>query len=609
MRLNIYFILSLYFISKSVGIILLCCLLLFAGCAKEVIDPILPPDPPLSDECELLDYYLKYELNSFLSADYKSKISDDTIVYRFPHFTDISSVISSFEISDLATIYLDTTLQTSDITSNSFKHALDYTIIAENDSNSYSFVIKSEFPLVFSTIGHSNDSFRVGGGDFSKESLLSVNNILNGKWDYNISFNDFSYSSSVKVSDNSFTIPNFISEDDWLDMNGGEDFEFPISLSLSCDSIGIKDSVFVFNILREQYTVRSWQDLQYISKDLDGHYEMKKDVHFPLPGTYGFPTEGFIPLGDSIAHPFKGSLNGNNHIIHDFYIRRDSDTTRYVGLFGYVERKLDIIPLIKNLGIEISTRDERGGVSGGWFTGGLVGWNEGKILNCYVKGSVESKGLVGEPSATGGLVGFNNKGEIYNSSAINGLVVGFNQVGGLVGENSNNGLISQSCSSQNVYLSALGIYDDEYDVSAGGFVGRNSLSSQILNSYSTGLVESHLGVGGFVGRHSSSSTIRNCYSASQVLELSEGESKSVGGFIGQLYGSPDRRSVTDSYWNLAANPGLDGVGDGPITGVDGRSTLDFKNSIMFLGWDFLEVWDISSDKNKGMIHLRDVKNP
>ena len=405
------------------------------------------------------------------------------------------------------------------------------------------------------------------------------------------------------MSDNSFIIPNFISEKEWLSVNNGKDLKFPLQLTLSCDSLQIKDSTFVFELYREQYTVRSWQDLQYVSKDLSGHYQMKKDVVFPLPGTNDFSEHGFMPLGDSIVQPFKGSFNGNNHIIKDFFIRRNSDTTRYVGLFGFVERKMDIVPIIQNIGMEISDRYERGGVSGGWFTGGLIGWNEGKVINCYVKGTVESKSPVGEPGACGGLVGFNRGGEIISCAAFNGTVTGAMQVGGLVGENSNKGKIFKSYTSQEVYLSGLGSYDDEHDISGGGFVGRNTLSSQIINCYATGNIEGKLGIGGFAGRHSSGSTIRCCYTTSKVTELNHDVSKSVGGFIGHLFENPDRRSVTDCYWNIASNPGLDGVGDGPATGIDGRSILDFKSIEMFIGWDFPVTWNINPFLNNGMAHL------
>lgn len=581
-------------------------LFLLPACSPEKIEPILPPPPPLSDECELFSYTLNSELNHSLSIDYSEAPVEDTISFLFPHFTDLSKIIAGFEISEAATLVLDSLVQKSDTTANSFYELLNYTVIAENDSNKYGFVVKPEYPLIFSTIGHSGDISRVGGGDFSKEFLYRVSNINNGKWNFSVEALGYAYCSNAEVADNSFSIPNFITEEEWLTVNGGEDLKFPIRLTLSCDSLGIKDSTFVFDIYREQYTVRSWQDLQYISKNLEGHYEIRRDIVFPLPGTLGFSEYGFIPIGDSISRPFKGSLNGNNHVIKDFYIRRHNDTVRYVGLFGFVERKMDRIPIIKNLGLEISGRQERGGVSGGWFTGGLVGWNEGKVINCYVKGSVESKSPAGEPGATGGLVGINHGGELINCAATEGSVSGTMHVGGLLGENSWGGKVDQCYASQGVYLGGLGAYDDEHDISGGGFVGRNTLSSEILNCYATGKIEGSLGIGGFAGRHYSGSKIRCCYTTAQVTELNRDFSKSVGGFIGHLFGDPDRRSVTDSYWNIAANPGLDGVGDGPITGIDGRSILDYKSQLMFIGWDFISVWNIDANINNGMAYLKNA---
>jgi len=56
-------------------------------------------------------------------------------------------------------------------------------------------------------------------------------------------------------------------------------------------------------------------------------------------------------------------------------------------------------------------------------------------------------------------------------------------------------------------------------------------------------------------------------------------------------------------------PWLDGVGDGPIVGIDGRSVVDFKSSVMFIGWDFPHIWHIDPQINAGMAHLVDAPNP
>ena len=153
------------------------------SCSPEKIEPILPPLPPLSDECELFSYNLQAFLNETLHFDYTAEPKEDTITFWFPHFTDLYSITASFEISTGATLVIDSLIQKSDTTTNSFFNTLKYTVIAENDSNKYDFSVKSEYPLILSTLSHSDEVNRIGGGDFSKEHLYSVSNICNGKWD------------------------------------------------------------------------------------------------------------------------------------------------------------------------------------------------------------------------------------------------------------------------------------------------------------------------------------------------------------------------------------------------------------------------------------------
>lgn len=67
-------------------------LFLLPACSPEKIEPILPPPPPLSDECELFSYTLNSELNHSLSIDYSEAPVEDTISFLFPHFTDLSNL-------------------------------------------------------------------------------------------------------------------------------------------------------------------------------------------------------------------------------------------------------------------------------------------------------------------------------------------------------------------------------------------------------------------------------------------------------------------------------------------------------------------------------------
>ncbi len=529
----------------------------------------------------------------------------DTITVYIPHFIDVSSLIASFEIADGSSAYIDGAIQTSGVTPNDFTQIIDYTLSA-GQGVEYEFSVNCINDLLICVIGYSEDSTRVGAGDFTKEELFKVSNIKNGNWTYTITIEDHIYTDTATSEDNAFIIPNFLNEEEWLNLNFGEDGEINITLTLTSASNNISNVEFSFVFSKEQYSIKSWQDLQAIRYDLLGDYKIYNNLEFPYPGVDGFPSEGFIPVGDSLENSFKGSLDGQGYIITNFYINRNSQTTRYIGLFGVIERRADILPVVKNLGIEISTRSNKGGVTGGLYAGGLAGWNEGKIINCYVTGGVASIGDISDPGGAGGLVGFNNGGEIERCYSSDGRIESIVTAGGLVAENTDEGEISESWASHYVVLTGESGYGNQ-SVAAGGFAGKNTEESTIVNCYTTGDVTGNESLGGFVGYHTNASTIRTCYAAGNVIESDADGSDNIGGFIGEIDGNEERRSITDCYWNQGANPGYDGVGEGETYGVDGRSVLEFQNKEMYVGWDFSETWGINENYNEGYAYLLDVE--
>lgn len=569
---------------------------LFIRCDEEKIIPL-----------SLEAFTFKKDNNHNLERDYKGEISanGDTVHFLIPHFTAITSLIASYEIPSGATAFIDGTAQTSGNTANDFTNAVTYKISAGQDE-AYFFVVQCTNKLILSTVGYSQDSTRIGAGDFTKETLFKVSNINRGTWSYTISIGELHHSDKAETKGNAFEIPNFLSLDEWLALNGGEDGVLDIKLALSSETLGVQNQEFTFSLNKEQYNIRSWQDLQAMRYDLHGAYRIYNNIEFPYYGLEQFPREGFTPIGDSLENSFKGSLDGQNHVISNFYINQAYSNLRYVGLFGVIERRADILPVIKNLGLHISEREESGGITGGLFAGGIAGWSEGKIINCYVIGDVTTTGDNTQPSAAGGLVGCNFGGEIERCYTSGGKTEGVVRAGGLVGENTQDGKISRSYSNQYVVITGVSGYGKQ-PIAAGGLVGNNSMTATIFNSYSTGDIVGNENIGGFVGRHSLDATIRTSYSMGNVIEADADGSSEVGGFIGKMEGKTERRSITDSYWNVAANPALDGVGDGEDYGTDGRSVREFKNEVMYVGWDFTNTWSIDGIHNDGYAHLKDVK--
>jgi prepilin-type N-terminal cleavage/methylation domain-containing protein len=338
---------------------------------------------------------------------------------------------------------------------------------------------------------------------------------------------------------------------------------------------------------------------------------------------------GWLRIGNAMT-PFAGIFDGNNCTISDLTVNA---SIAGEGLFGYVSETAKII----DLGLENIN------VTGGIYTGGLVGNSYGTIENCYVAGSVTggncTGGLAGYSAGsitncyavgnvtggqdTGGLVG-DNTGSITNCYAAGNIEGTANRTGGLVGNNNENASIVDSYALADVNSIAQNtgglVGDNTGSITncyaagniegtanrTGGLVGNNS--GPIANSYATGTVKSSANyVGGLVGDNSSSivdcyatgniesnarrigglagannGTVTNCYAVGNVT----GDSN-TGGLVGQNSGT-----ITDCYYDTETTGQSDDDGRGtPLT------TAEMKNSANFTDWDFIITWSIEENNS------------
>jgi len=157
--------------------------------------------------------------------------------------------------------------------------------------------------------------------------------------------------------------------------------------------------------------------------NLATNYVLGSDIDACATGGCGIPANawnagaGFTPVGNSTTN-FTGTFDGLGHTISNLTINRP--TTDYVGLFGII-----VDNAISNVGLI------GGSVTGNYMVGGLAGFLKlnsifGSITNSYSTGSVKGFWNVG------GLVGYNN-GYIINSYYSTGSVIGTQYVGGLEG--------------------------------------------------------------------------------------------------------------------------------------------------------------------------------
>jgi len=278
--------------------------------------------------------------------------------------------------------------------------------------------------------------------------------------------------------------------------------------------------------------------------DRDKHFKLMADID--LGGYTGeeFNIIGYwVGWGSPDNRPFTGVFDGNNHIISNFTYT--SAGTNFIGLFSYVN---DPNAVIKDLGlidpnVDVGTGSyvgslvgrlwdgtisgcyvEGGSIVGGWYVGGLVGRNNGRVTNCSSEAEVLGY------SAVGGLVGQDglcSPGECFGGKISNcystGSVTGDYYVGGLVGNN--HGTITNCYATGRIMGERL----------VGGLLGLNS--GTITDCYAIGSITGERLVGGMVGRNSYG-TITDCYSTGGV----SGD-ENVGGLVGMNY----RGTITNCY--------------------------------------------------------------
>ncbi|MCL2281930.1 MAG: hypothetical protein FWC26_01265, partial [Fibromonadales bacterium] len=205
---------------------------------------------------------------------------------------------------------------------------------------------------------------------------------------------------------------------------------------------------------KNPYLIKTAEQLRYFSEFVNNgiafsgeHIKLGDDIDLE-----GNDSNQWTPIGEDDDFPFRGTFDGDGHVISRVYINNSNEN---LGLFGAINNQ-EGEGIVKNLGVEASF------VKGSNSIGLLVGYSNGTILNSYAKGIVEGKNNIG------GLVGLNGK-EVFNSYAI-ADVKGTSDIGGLVGKNSSDATINNSY-----------FIEKEGGVKIGSLVGE--YSGNILNNH------------------------------------------------------------------------------------------------------------------------------
>ncbi len=405
-------------------------------------------------------------------------------------------------------------------------------------------------------------------------------------------------------------------------------------------------------------------DLQKIGNDisfpLDGDYTLTSDIDCTDTVNWN-ANAGFVPIG-SLATPFIGTFNGQNHKITGLYI--NLPTTNDIGLIGYSQDAT-----ISNLtmsGGSISGQNYVGGINGHEhsltlsnvssnqmivgvdYVGGIVGWNQSNSTVDTTLSNVHFSGTLSHDASTpfacnalAGLIGDNDGNAVITNSSNSGNIGDINSdcdyVGGLTGDSDGNLSISNSYNTGNIgqlsTSNSIGgisgwsdnlILRNSYStgnvtggVDVGGLIGYVG-QLNMLNSYSTSNVTGHNDVGGLAGFVDIDSsppdytTITNSYFSGLI---SSQDPLTIGGIIGLInYVRISELTITSTFWNSQVSSINNGCGSIIVdsvtytcapNGLTGLSTYKLQSALTFTdaSWDFSQTWRICGGYNNGFPYL------
>jgi hypothetical protein len=245
--------------------------------------------------------------------------------------------------------------------------------------------------------------------------------------------------------------------------------------------------------LANPFLIEDAHDLDAVRNGLDKHYKLIKDIDLDVhPYNEG---EGWKSIGNS-ENRFRGTLDGDNHIIKNLCIIKTINNVVGIGLIGAT-----IGAEIKNIGVEnVDITSSRN------VTGGLVGYaDESTIIsNSYSTGNIKSS-----LDNVGGLIG-QLRGSTVTDSYSTCNVNGRNEVGSLIG------------------------YIYYY--------------STVVNSYSTGVVNGSGRVGGFTA------VLRNSTITNSFWDIeTSGITQSAGGIGLTTQQMQTAQTFIDASWDKELN--------------------------------------------------------
>lgn len=363
----------------------------------------------------------------------------------------------------------------------------------------------------------------------------------------------------------------------------------------------------------DPYQIANYQHINFIrarinntTSSSDQEYFNSSNIYYELVSDINLNNMAFEPFTD-----FKANLNGNGYTFKNVYINKPFATN-----VGLVTRNYGVI---KNVSVESDF------ILGYNYVGGIVGINEGAIINTYFNGKVYGFDYVG------GIAGEsrNANATIYRTSS-KGNVFGRNYIGGIVGRLSNV-LISEEFNDRfnletNSFSGIVESYNEAFILGytyTGGISGRSTRSGSeglvIKNAYNVGTVRSRQYAAGILGR-SEYSNIDRVYNY--------GDIQTANSYIAQAgellsYVSSGTATISNAYFNTDNKRVYnlsDGVRTNTASGVgDPNASANYttvnvvsanynlmtnQQNVLYTSFNFNRIWAFYPGANSGLPVLR-----
>lgn len=174
------------------------------------------------------------------------------------------------------------------------------------------------------------------------------------------------------------TVVNLIAESDegCYFVSWGGNLTTIASVQAATTTITMNDNCIIYAVFGLE--IRDWYDLDAIRDNPYGSHILMNDLDSTTPGYEELASQtanqgkGWQPIGTWAPSAFTGSFDGQGHEIRDLFVDRPNESP--VGLFGFTGDEA----VIKDINMVNVT------LTGYYYTGGLVGYNNGVVTNSYI---------------------------------------------------------------------------------------------------------------------------------------------------------------------------------------------------------------------------------